>query len=148
MPHCCVPVRGRRLSINKLPVLIYDGDCGFCTRSARMVERLPSPVHLTPWQETDLVALGTTQARARKEVLLVTADRRVFGGAPAIAELLRTSRGTWRAAGWIMAAPAARTLAAGMYRWIAANRYRLPGTTPACQLPEHERPKGSGASSR
>jgi len=121
-------------------VLIYDGDCGFCTRCVRMVERLPLQVRLVPWQEEDLAALGTTEAQARMQVLLITADRRVFGGAAAVAELLKHCRGLWRLAGWIMAAPIMRTLAAWIYRWIAANRYRLPGSTPACRLPEHQRP--------
>ncbi|MGH3260480.1 MAG: thiol-disulfide oxidoreductase DCC family protein, partial [Trebonia sp.] len=89
----------------QLPVLIYDGDCGFCTRSARLAERLSARVRLVPWQEEDLAALGTTEARAREEVLLVTADRTVLGGAAAVAELLGQARGLWRVAGRIMAAP-------------------------------------------
>ena len=133
--------------IEPLPVLVYDGDCGFCTRSVRVVERLPVRARLVPWQEEDLAALGTTEARAREEVLLVTADRRVHGGAAAVAELLRHARGPWRAAGSIMAAPVVRTLAAWVYRWVAANRYRLPGAIPACQLPAHQRPGADGSPS-
>lgn len=140
MTRSLMPVRRRVSPIRQLPVLIYDGDCGFCTRSVRVVERLPVRVRLVPWQEEDLAALGTTEARAREEVLLVTADGRVFGGAAAVAELLKHARGPWYAVGSIMAAPLVRTLAAWIYRWIAANRDRMPGGTPACQLPEHQRP--------
>ena len=27
-----------------------------------------------------------------------------------------------------------------IYRWVAANRHRLPGGTPACSMPASERP--------
>ena len=133
--------------VEHLPVLLYDGDCGFCTRCARVAERLPVRARLAPWQEEDLATLGTTEARARDEVVLVTEDQQVFGGATAVAQLLRHSRGVWPVIGRIMAAPAVRTLAAWTYRWVAANRYRLPGGTPACQLPERQRPGSARAPS-
>ena len=128
-----------------LPVLIYDGDCGFCTRCVRLAERLPTQVHVLPWQQADLAALGTTQARAQREVILVTASGQVYGGAAAVAELLRTCQGLWRIPGSLMTLPVVRTLAARTYRWVAAHRYQLPGSTPACRLPEHLQP-GSGLS--
>jgi predicted DCC family thiol-disulfide oxidoreductase YuxK len=126
--------------MHELPVLIYDGDCGFCTRSARWVERLPVRVRLLPWQDADLAALRTTEARAQHEVIWVDATGRVFGGADAVAELLKHCRLPWPALGWTMSAPLLRMLAERAYRWVADNRYRLPGATPACQLPPGQRP--------
>lgn len=126
--------------IQQLPVLLYDGDCGFCTRSVRMVERMPVRACLVPWQEADLADLSTTEARARQEVLWVTPDRRVFGGAAAAVELLKHCRGAWRTVGWIMSLRLVRPLAHWIYGGIAAYRYHLPGATPACQLPPHQRP--------
>ncbi|MCI2419080.1 DUF393 domain-containing protein [Saccharopolyspora sp. K220] len=123
-----------------LPVLIYDGDCGFCTRSARLAERLPVRMRIMPWQEADLASFRTTEDRARHEVLWVARSGRVFGGAAAVAELLKNSRMPWPVPGWLISAPVLRLLAEGAYRWVAANRYRLPGATPACQLPPEERP--------
>ncbi len=122
------------------PVLIYDGDCGFCTRSVRLVERIPVRVRITPWQTTDLAALGTTRARAEREVVWVGTDGRVSGGAAAVADLLRSARFPFSLAGRVLALPVVRTLAALVYRAVAANRSRLPGTTPACQLPPDQRP--------
>jgi predicted DCC family thiol-disulfide oxidoreductase YuxK len=122
------------------PVLIYDGDCGFCTRSARLIERLPVRVRLVPWQEADLATLRTTEARARQEVIWVDPARRVFGGAAAIAEVFKHCRFPWPLLGRAMSAPLMRILADRTYRWVADNRYRLPGSTPACRLPEDQRP--------
>ncbi|MEB3368115.1 thiol-disulfide oxidoreductase DCC family protein [Saccharopolyspora mangrovi] len=126
--------------MTELPVLIYDGDCGFCTRSVRLAVRLPVRMRVRTWQETDLAALGATEDRARREVLWVDRTGGVFGGAAAVAELLKSCRAPWPALGWITSAPLVRTLAAHAYRWVADNRHRLPGSTPACQLPPDQRP--------
>lgn len=123
-----------------MPVLIYDGDCGFCTRSVRLVERLPVSVRITPWQTTDLAALGTTRARAEREVVWVGTDGRISGGAAAVADLLRSARFPFSLVGRALGLPVVRTLAALVYRVVAANRSRLPGMTPACQLPPDRRP--------
>lgn len=124
----------------ELPVLIYDGDCGFCTGSARLIERLPVRVRLTPWQEEDLTALGTTEERAQHEVLWVDETRRVSGGGMAIAELLKHCRNPWRLAGSALAAPGVRTVVDWVYRRVSENRHHLAFSTPACQLPENQRP--------
>ncbi|MGW1680744.1 thiol-disulfide oxidoreductase DCC family protein [Saccharopolyspora sp. NPDC002376] len=128
------------------PVLIYDGDCGFCTRSVRLAERLPVRMRVLAWQEADLAAYRTTPDRARHEVLWVAPSGRVFGGAAAVAELLKSCRTPWPVAGLALSAPVLRTLAEWAYRAIAANRYRLPGDTPACRLPDEERPGRSDRS--
>ena len=122
------------------PVLVYDGDCGFCTRSVRLAEKVPLRAELTPWQEADLAALRTTEQRARHEVLWVNEEGRVFGGARAVAELLKLCGVPWSVLGALISAPVLRTLADLAYRWVSANRHRLPGATPACQLPAEQRP--------
>lgn len=122
------------------PLLIYDGDCGFCTRSVRIATRLPVRMSVLPWQEADLAALGTHEERARREVLWVATSGRVSGGAAAVADLLEACRAPWPLLGRLMCAPLVRNLADRAYRWVADNRHRLPGTTPACQLPPERRP--------
>ncbi|MCX2733584.1 DUF393 domain-containing protein [Saccharopolyspora sp. NFXS83] len=122
------------------PVLIYDGDCGFCTRSVRLAERLPLRARIVAWQEADLAALGITEQRARHEVLWVGERSRVRGGADAVAALFRHCGFPWSVPGTLLSLPVLRSLAAFAYRWIAANRYRLPGSTPACALPADQRP--------
>jgi predicted DCC family thiol-disulfide oxidoreductase YuxK len=117
------------------PILLYDGDCGFCTSSARFVERrIPVSAEVSPFQFTDVEALGTTAARARHEVLWVE-NGRVYGGAQAVAMLFTRAGGLWGPLGLIMRVPPVCWIAAGVYRLVSANRYRLPGGTPACRLP-------------
>jgi predicted DCC family thiol-disulfide oxidoreductase YuxK len=121
------------------PVLVYDGDCGFCTSAVRLVGRLPADADVVAFQLADLDALGTTAERAGREVLWVQ-DGRVYGGAQAVAALLVHAGGPWRALGLIARVPPLSWLARAGYALIAANRHRLPGGTPACALPAGERP--------
>ncbi|MDP9644098.1 putative DCC family thiol-disulfide oxidoreductase YuxK [Actinopolyspora lacussalsi] len=126
--------------MTELPALIYDGDCGFCTRSVRLADRLPVRVSSVPWQEANLEWLGVPEQRARNEVVFVDEYHRLHGGAAAVATLLRHCRGPWRLAGSVLAAPVIRSVADAVYRLVANNRHRLPGETPACQLPPERRP--------
>ncbi|MFC4056853.1 thiol-disulfide oxidoreductase DCC family protein [Planomonospora corallina] len=121
------------------PVLIYDGDCGFCAASVRFAERrIGVRAHVTPWQRADLPALGTTPERADREVLWVEHGR-VYGGAQAAARLLVAAGGPWSVLGHALRTPPLRWAAHGLYRLVAANRHRLPGGTPACSLPAARR---------
>lgn len=127
-----------------MPVLLYDGDCGFCTASVRFIERrVPTSAELTPYQFAD-TALGTTEERASTEVLWVDGER-VDGGAQAVARLLIDAGGVWRLFGALLRVPPFRWPAAGVYHLVTVNRYRLPGGTPACALPPSARPGAGGS---
>ena len=126
------------------PVLLYDGDCAFCSSSVRFAGRWfdASRWEAVPFQFADLGALAAftggqvSGARAEREVLWITPDGRVHGGAQAAARLLlRTRRPLWSALGALATLPPFRQAAAAVYRLVAANRQRLPGGTPACALP-------------
>ncbi len=122
------------------PWLIFDGDCAFCTSAATWVSerlrRTDGPnARTVPWQFTDLAALGTTSERARSEVLWVTPDGTIYGGATAFSHWLRFAGRGYAVLGWALELPVIRTLAAAVYRLIARNRHRMPGGSPACALP-------------
>jgi predicted DCC family thiol-disulfide oxidoreductase YuxK len=124
----------------KPPLLIFDGDCAFCTASANwLAERLRRKngpdATLVAWQFTDLKELGTTQERAQQEALWVAPDGTISGGAEAFAAWLRFRGGLFGWTGATMSLPGVRRLAAAVYRLIAKNRHRLPGGSPACALP-------------
>lgn len=126
------------------PVLVFDGDCGFCTRSVEFMKRhIPTSATILAWQRADLDALGTSRTRARYELLWVCETGEVYGGAQAVARALCDAGGTWALLGYTLRVPPVRWAAALAYRAVAANRYRLPGGTPACALPE---PAGSDPS--
>lgn len=109
--------------------LVYDADCGFCTRSATWLD--PAPV---PWHSLDLAALGVTQATADANAGWLVNGRITQLGAAAIAAALRAKGGSARLLGVAMTVPGVRGLAGLVYPRIAANRHRMPGGTAACRI--------------
>jgi predicted DCC family thiol-disulfide oxidoreductase YuxK len=121
------------------PVLVFDGDCAFCTRAAEVARRLlPADCDVRPWQAYDLSAVGVTAQRAQHEVLWVGRDGVVAGGAGAVAQALRAVGGVWSVLGAVLSVPPVSWVAQGVYRMVAANRYRLPGGTAACRMPPRD----------
>ncbi len=117
-------------------MLIFDGDCGFCTSSARWVERrLPDDVEVVAWQFVDdLGALGLTAEQANAKAWWITPEGDLRGGHLAIGESLRAAGGLWGVAGRIMLVPPFRWLARPVYALVSRNRHRMPGGTPACRI--------------
>ncbi len=125
------------------PVLLYDGDCAFCTSCARLIERIGPDAEIVAWQLTDLTELGVTGEQASEAVQWVQVDGAVRSGHEAIAAMLGTAGRFWTIAGRVLLLPGVSWMAAKAYRWVADNRYRLPGGTPACGLPPRRGRSGS-----
>jgi predicted DCC family thiol-disulfide oxidoreductase YuxK len=118
------------------PVVIFDGDCAICTTLAGVIEtRLRPPGAVQPWQRLDLAAYGLTDLQCAEALQYVDADGRVYAAERAVARLLQASRPWARPAGYLIALPGVRSVAGVVYRWVARNRSRLPGGTPACSVP-------------
>lgn len=114
--------------------VLYDADCGFCTTTAHWLER-HGTCAVTPWQSVDLDALHLTIEDVTTAAWwLDSSGKATAGGAQAIAAALRTCGPGYRLLGWLMTLPVIRVLAAVVYRWVAANRYRMPGATDACRI--------------
>ena len=96
-------------------------------------------MRFTPWQELDLEAHGLTYEAVTSAVQWLsprtTPDTQVPSGAAAVGRLLLRSRWPFRPIGALMLIPPFSWLAAAGYRLVARNRYRLPGSTPACAVP-------------
>ena len=132
------------MSARALPVLVFDGDCAFCTRSARLAARLVgSRADVVAGQFLDLDDLGLTPAQVDAALQWVELDGAVSSGHLAIAALLRRAGLPWSIPGRLLTWPVISALAARVYRWVAANRDRMPGGTAACAVPAAERPRGS-----
>ncbi|HEX5928451.1 MAG TPA: DUF393 domain-containing protein [Solirubrobacterales bacterium] len=127
------------MSVRARPVLLYDGDCAFCTRCAGLLERIGPAAEIVPWQFADLDELGVTEAQASEAVQLVAVDGAVRAGHEAIAAVLLSAGRFWRAIGRVLLLPGLSAVAAMVYRLVADNRYRLPGGTPACALDPAQR---------
>lgn len=117
--------------------LVYDADCGFCTRSARWLDDAP-----VAWHTLDLAAVGATQTDADSNAGWLVDGRITALGAPAIAAALRAKGGPARLLGWTLTVPGVRGLAGLLYPRVAANRHRMPGGTAACRItPPDEKPE-------
>jgi predicted DCC family thiol-disulfide oxidoreductase YuxK len=119
-------------------VLVFDGDCAFCSASARLIadrlRRSPADFSVEPWQRLDLGPLGLTAAECARAVQWVATDGRRERAEGAIARALLRCRWYVRPVGAVILVPGIRAVAGLVYRWVARNRHRLPGGTPACSL--------------
>jgi predicted DCC family thiol-disulfide oxidoreductase YuxK len=118
------------------PLLVFDGDCAFCTTWVRRLERaLRSFPESQPWQWIDHEALGLSRRDVTHYVWLL-ADGRRHRGHAAVAALFRRQRSAgWRFLGNLLVTPPFSWAAAAAYAVIARFRHRLPGGTPACAMP-------------
>lgn len=115
-------------------VLIYDADCGFCTRSARWLAQ-GQDWQAVPWQAVDLASLGLTEQMVSTAAYWTDDGVVTAAGPRAISAALRSHRGWRRAAGVLIDLRPVRPLARAVYRVVATNRHAMPGGTDACRLP-------------
>ena len=105
--------------MNQITV-IFDGQCHFCQQSVTWIARKLTIAAL-PFQTSDLAPFNLTKEQCAKQVYVIS-DGMTYGGAPAIAFLLKR-RGNRIQSGLITASgPIGR---AG-YRWIASHRNSIP----------------------
>lgn len=129
-----VLIRSVRLRCVSVRVL-YDAGCGFCTRTVETLARLGASADFTPLQTADLDSLGVDGERAMCELPALLADGTVVYGAAAFAAALRTGPWWMRLSGRLIGCRPVLPVAQVVYRWVAANRQRLPAGTQACALP-------------
>ena len=116
-----------------LPVLVFDGGCGICTRCARWVEhRIAGSTQ--PWQRLDLRAVGLSPTDVVDYAWWVGPGGERRRGHRAIAGALRAVGGRWALVGRLLEVPPVSWLAAAVYHLVARNRHRLRrfGIKPAC----------------
>ncbi len=118
-------------------VLVYDGDCGFCTAAAAWAaRRFRHGEHAQPWQVLGREFFeqhGMTLDDARQAAWWVDGAQHEQGHR-AVGRALQAGGGLRLVAGWFILHAPSSWLAAGIYRLVARWRYRLPGATPACRV--------------
>lgn len=116
------------------PVLIFDGDCGFCTSTADyIIEHSKTPITAHAWQLIDVTEYGLLQPQTAEKVYLVIGEHR-FAGHEAFAELLRLQNSkALTAIAFLMLVPPLCWVSRIGYWLVARYRHRLPGGTPACK---------------
>jgi len=117
-------------------LLIFDGDCSFCTTAANyVVRKARGKIEVHPWQFINLAAHHLTQEQASSKVQLIR-DGKIFAGHEAFVQFMQIAgpRGLRTLSKLAMVPPFSYLAAAG-YWLVARYRHKLPGGTPACKLP-------------
>jgi predicted DCC family thiol-disulfide oxidoreductase YuxK len=115
-------------------LLVYDGDCGFCTRSLGWARALGATTPAQPWQALDLPTLGLAESDVTEAAWYLDGAVRLRGH-EAIAAMLRSSTHLpVRLLGRLVGSRVLRPVGLRAYAWIAAHRYQLPGGTAACRV--------------
>ena len=117
-------------------VLIYDGDCGICTDSAKwtrkhVVDR--DSVQITPFQQIDYASYGLTLDDVSNAAWWIDPDGTKHRGHRAMARGLEHCSGRWVVVGKLIKTWPVSIGAAALYRWVAENRQRLSRGDDVCE---------------
>ena len=129
--------------------VIYDGDCRFCTRALRAIQRLDPRgiMQLFDSHASELVADRFPMlagADFDQAMFAVTVQGTVFRGYFAFKEILRRLPLTWPLLLFFYM-PGADAVGPRVYAWVARNRRRLGCTTETCDLPTPRSGRTPGA---
>jgi hypothetical protein len=113
-----------------MPVLVYDGDCGFCTWVASHGARLlPASVDVVPFQQADLPSLGLSLPEVETAVQWVSPGLGPLAGHQAVAAWLVASGFPWSVLGRVMVLPGLSWLFERIYH-VTGFRGRGDATAP------------------
>ena len=111
-------------------VVVYDGECVFCTSSVKILQRLDSNSRLRFVSLHDPVVANDypdlTHEQMMEQMWVVSANGPKFGGADAIAYLSIRLPLLYPIAP-IIRFPGTMPLWRTLYRWVARLRYRIAG---------------------
>lgn len=118
-------------------LLIFDGDCGFCTTTSNYIlKRSQTQIEISPWQYVDFTNLPVTAKQCADQVYFLVGGV-PFGGHEAFAMILKSQKNIFlKTVGSILMLKALRWITKPAYRLTAKYRHKLPGGTPACKLPK------------
>lgn len=119
-------------------MLVFDGDCGFCTEAAKWAAReFRQGERAEAWQllgSDVLDGYGLSLKDVSEAAWWVDDNGRRERGYRAIAMALLAGGRLRRAMGHLFLIPPVSWIAAGVYALVVRWRYRLPGGTPACRI--------------
>ncbi|HAW10846.1 MAG TPA: DUF393 domain-containing protein [Chloroflexi bacterium] len=116
------------------PLLIFDGECGFCTACATWAERRLRDADVAPGQRVDLAAYGLTARDVSAAVWWIDRAGHLHRGHRAIGKALQACGRWWSLVSWMCLTPPFSWIAWAVYGLVARFRHRLPGSTPACRI--------------
>ena len=128
--------RGRPRELPDGPVMLYDGDCGFCARSVQWIldHERDQAIRFAPLQGPTAARLRQSYPRIPETIdsVVFVADGRAHVRSKAILHAARHLRAPWR---WAHAIRWVPGIAFDLgYRLVAAMRFRIWGHADACRM--------------
>ena len=118
----------------KRHVVLYDGLCQFCIAGANKLVGLarPGTIVLINFQDPEVLKQfpGISLEACQRQMHLITPKGRVYRGFEAVVQVLAT-RPILKYLVYAYYLPGIRQLGDGLYRILAANRYRILGKASA-----------------
>ena len=114
--------------------LVFDGACGFCMRSVRLLEALDRNrrVRAVPFQNSSVPAsVGLTREECEAAAWAIAPDGGRYRGAEAVIAVVAVALGTTVPL-LLYSLPGIRQLLDFVYHLVASHRSRLPGDRPYC----------------
>ena len=119
------------------PILFFDGHCSLCNAAVDFTMARSKSIRFAPLQGETAARLLSDEQRDLNSVALRLPDGTVHRRSTASLVAMRFFGGLWPLVGRI-ALLVPRFVRDGVYRVIAANRYRWFGKTETCRLPTPE----------
>ena len=105
------------------PVLLYDGDCGFCRRWIERWRGLTGDrIEYAPYQEAGARFPGVPQTEFESSVVLVEAGGKKYHGAEAVFRSLAASSSHRWPLDLYLRVPGVKWAAESLYRLVAGHR--------------------------
>jgi predicted DCC family thiol-disulfide oxidoreductase YuxK len=124
------------------PLLVFDGDCGFCrTWVARWRRVAGERIAYEPFQAVTARFPTIPRARFRRAIQLIMPDGEVFEGAEAVFRTLALASHRPRHRRWLdvyLRVPGARPFFEWGYRWVAEHRPLLGRISHLLFGPPHD----------
>jgi predicted DCC family thiol-disulfide oxidoreductase YuxK len=114
--------------------LVFDGTCGFCMRSVRLLEALDRNrrVAAVPYQKSSVPgSVGLSVEECEATAWAIAPDGGRYSGAGAVNAAVAAALGS-AAPLFLYSLPGIRQLQDLVYHLVAANRSRLPGDRSYC----------------
>ncbi|WP_343577054.1 DUF393 domain-containing protein [Mycobacterium sp.] len=115
--------------------LFFDGACGMCTRSRDLLLKFDRTgnIQTEPLQSPGVAQrLGIEPETLLDSIRWLDSSGVVYSGAEAANAAVSAAVGT-RTPLVVYRIPGIRFVEDAVYRWVAAHRYKFPGTTPYCE---------------
>ncbi len=119
-------------------LLIFDGDCGFCTTVAGWTaRRFRHDERAEAWQHLDAEVLehhGLSQRDVQDAAWWVDDSGLRERGHRAVGQALHADGGLFKVLSLLILNPPTSWIASVIYKLVVRWRYKLPGGTPACRV--------------